>query len=158
VEKKLSTLSMGERARVAFAKLILSGANVLLLDEVTNFLDLNSREKIQEALEAFAGSLLFVSHDRYFIDGLARKVAVLECSGLRIYDGNYSYYLEKSRQEQSQSADYRGLEAEINRLECRLAYLGGRLASCAVEEKERLDREFGEAALKLRECKAKLSK
>ena len=155
VEKKIASLSMGEKARVAFAKLVLSGANLLLLDEPTNYLDINSREKMEEVLADFQGSLLFVSHDRYFIDKLAQKIAVLANSTLEVFPGNYSDYLARQKEQAGESC--RDLEAEINLLECRLAFLGGRLATCTEEEKEQLDEEYRFTLAKLQRCRALLS-
>jgi len=155
VEKKIASLSMGEKARVAFAKLVLSGANLLLLDEPTNYLDINSREKMEEVLADFQGSLLFVSHDRYFIDKLAQKIAVLANSTLEVFPGNYSDYLARQKEQVEESC--RDLEAEINLLECRLAFLGGRLATCTEEEKEQLDEEYRFTLAKLQRCRALLS-
>ena len=157
VEKKISALSMGEKARVAFAKLILSDANVLLLDEPTNYLDIISREKIEDVLDQFQGSIIFVSHDRYSIRRLATKIAVAKERSFKLYRGGYDYYLEKSREETG-TVDFGQLKAEINRLECQLAFLGGRLSTCFEEEKEQLDREFKSAALKLKAYREKLER
>jgi len=157
VEKKISALSMGEKARVAFAKLILSDANVLLLDEPTNYLDIISREKIEDVLDQFQGSIIFVSHDRYSIRRLATKIAVAKERSFKLYRGGYDYYLEKSREETG-TVDFGQLQAEISRLECHLAFLGGRLSTCQEEEKGQLDQEFKSAARKLRACKDKLER
>lgn len=95
VYKKVSDLSGGERARVAICKLMLSGCNLLLLDEPTNHLDLYSREALESALKDYPGSLLVISHDRYFINKLADKICLLSVSGIDSYDGNYDRYLSK---------------------------------------------------------------
>ncbi|GAC1350367.1 MAG: ABC-F family ATP-binding cassette domain-containing protein [Ktedonobacteraceae bacterium] len=92
VFKPISALSGGERSRVALAKLTLQGSNVLILDEPTNHLDLQSRQFLEEVLDEFEGTLLFVSHDRYFIDSLATKVWVIEEGVLIPYMGNYTEY------------------------------------------------------------------
>jgi ATP-binding cassette subfamily F protein 3 len=92
VFKTIDALSGGERSRVALAKLTLQGSNFLVLDEPTNHLDLQSRQFLEEILGEFEGTLLFVSHDRYFIDSLATKVWVIENGVLIPYMGNYSEY------------------------------------------------------------------
>lgn len=92
VFKPIGALSGGERSRVALAKLTLQGSNFLVLDEPTNHLDLQSRQFLEEILDEFEGTLLFVSHDRYFIDSLATKVWVIEDGVLIPYLGNYTEY------------------------------------------------------------------
>lgn len=98
VFKTISTLSGGEKARLSLLKLILSKANFLLMDEPTNHLDLKAKEVLEEALLDYTGTLLFVSHDRYFIDKIATKVMILTPQGVEVYLGNYSYYIEKKNQ------------------------------------------------------------
>ncbi len=95
VFKKISALSGGERGRVALAKLMLSEANFLLLDEPTNHLDILSREILEEALVNYTGTLLYVSHDRYFINRTATRILDLTNRTLVNYAGGYDYYLEK---------------------------------------------------------------
>jgi len=104
VFKKVNVLSGGEKSRVALVKLMLSGANFLLLDEPTNHLDVKSREVLEEALLAFDGTLLAVSHDRYFIQKLASRIMVMTENGLDDYKGDYSHYLEHRRLPESQTA------------------------------------------------------
>ena len=91
----VSTLSGGEKGRVALTKLMLHQDNLLLLDEPTNHLDMDSREVLEQALETFPGTILAISHDRYFINRFATRVAVLEEGGVREYLGNYDDYFEK---------------------------------------------------------------
>ncbi|ETP66933.1 multidrug ABC transporter ATP-binding protein [Planococcus glaciei CHR43] len=95
VLKPISTLSGGEKARVALAKLMMQKANVLLLDEPTNHLDLDSKEVLENALLDYPGTILFVSHDRYFMNRLSTKVVELTRDGTTEYLGNYDYYVEK---------------------------------------------------------------
>ncbi|MDN7243023.1 ABC-F type ribosomal protection protein [Planococcus sp. N028] len=95
VLKPLSSLSGGEKARVALAKLMMQKANVLLLDEPTNHLDLDSKEVLENALLDYPGTILFVSHDRYFMNRLATKVVELTQIGTTDYLGDYDYYVEK---------------------------------------------------------------
>ena len=95
VFKRIKDLSGGERGRVSLAKLMLSEANFLILDEPTNHLDIVSKEVLEDALNHYTGSVLFVSHDRYFINTVATRILDLENQGLTNYIGNYDYYLEK---------------------------------------------------------------
>ena len=95
VFEPVSTLSGGEKGRVALTELMLRRDNVLLLDEPTNHLDMDSREVLENALREFEGTIIAVSHDRYFINRFAEKVCVLENGGIREYLGNYDSYLEK---------------------------------------------------------------
>jgi ATP-binding cassette subfamily F protein 3 len=97
VFKPIGALSGGERSRVALAKLTLQGSNFLVLDEPTNHLDLQSRQFLEEILGEYEGTLLFVSHDRYFIDSLATKVWVIEDGVLIPYLGNYTEYRTRKR-------------------------------------------------------------
>ena len=96
----VSTLSGGEKGRVALTKLMLRKDNVLLLDEPTNHLDMDSREVLEDALQDFPGTIIAVSHDRYFINRFATKVCVMEDGGLKEYLGNYDDYFEKINREQ----------------------------------------------------------
>ena len=95
VFKKISTLSGGERGRVLLAKLMLSESNFLILDEPTNHLDIMSREILESALNSYEGTVLYVSHDRYFINKTAGRILELSEQKLTNYLGNYDYYLEK---------------------------------------------------------------
>ncbi len=98
VFKKVGTLSGGERSRLKLAVLMYNEVNFLILDEPTNHLDIDSREELEDYLKAFKGTLLFVSHDRYFLNNIASRVVELSKGYLRFYDGNYEYYKEKSMQ------------------------------------------------------------
>lgn len=95
VFKKISSLSGGERGRVSLAKLMLSEANFLILDEPTNHLDITSKEILETALNAYRGTVLYVSHDRYFINKTASRILELTHNAFINYIGNYDYYLEK---------------------------------------------------------------
>ena len=95
VFKKIGDLSGGERGRVSLAKLMLSEANFLILDEPTNHLDIDSKEILEDALNDYTGTVLYVSHDRYFINRTASRILDLEYNTLTNYYGNYDYYLEK---------------------------------------------------------------
>ena len=101
----ISTLSGGEKGRVALTELMLRRDNVLLLDEPTNHLDMDSREVLEEALEGFEGTIIAISHDRYFINRFARKVCVLEDGRLKEYLGNYDDYFAKISRDQAPDGD-----------------------------------------------------
>lgn len=98
VYQPVSVISGGERARLGFAIMVTEHANTLLFDEPTNHLDLASKEALEKALSEFDGTLIFVSHDRYFLNTIPTKIMEMTDDGLVVYDGNYDYYLEKSKQ------------------------------------------------------------
>ena len=111
VYKEIKKLSGGERARVELVKLILKEVNFLLLDEPTNHLDLNSREALEKALSEYDGTLLAVSHDRYFMNCLATRIIQLTPDGVQIFDGNYDDYLKKIRiTKQTEEKPEKGLD------------------------------------------------
>ena len=95
VFKQVSALSGGERGRLSLAKLMLGNANFLILDEPTNHLDITSKEILENALNEYEGTVLYVSHDRYFINRTATRILALEGGTFTSYPGNYDYYLEK---------------------------------------------------------------
>jgi ATP-binding cassette subfamily F protein 3 len=95
VFKKIKVLSGGEKARVSLAKILLSPVNFLIMDEPTNHLDKISKEALEHALSKYNGTMLLISHDRYFLDKLVSRVVDLVDGRITEYDGNYSYYLEK---------------------------------------------------------------
>ena len=99
VLKIVRDLSGGEKARLQLAKLMLEKNNLLILDEPTNHLDITSKQVLEEALKNYEGTILFVSHDRYFINKIANKVLDITDNGHNMYLGNYDYYLEKREQE-----------------------------------------------------------
>ena len=97
VFKKISTLSGGEKCRINLLKLMLSKSNFLLLDEPTNHLDIVSREALEEAILGYDGTILLISHDRYFLNKIINKIYELNEDGIKEYLGNYSYYIEKKK-------------------------------------------------------------
>jgi ATP-binding cassette subfamily F protein 3 len=99
IEKKIKVLSGGEKARVSLAKILLSPVNFLIMDEPTTHLDITAREALEAALAEYDGTLLLISHDRYFLDKLVNRVMELKDGKLDEYSGNYSYYLWKREQE-----------------------------------------------------------
>ncbi len=139
VFKDMAALSGGEKARVALLKLMLSGANLLILDEPTNHLDIHSREALEQAFDTFDGTMLVVSHDRYFINRLATRVLHLDENGLESFIGNYDDFYEqmqrrkekeKPQKKEPKQNDYqrrkeresrlRRLKGQISRLEAEI--------------------------------------
>jgi ATP-binding cassette subfamily F protein 3 len=98
VLKKISALSGGEKARVSLSKLMLKEANMLILDEPTNHLDLFAKEVLEAALMDYEGTLLFISHDRYFLNKMAERIVELHPGGTEHYLGNYDDYVEKKQE------------------------------------------------------------
>ncbi|MCL2492924.1 MAG: ABC-F family ATP-binding cassette domain-containing protein [Clostridiales bacterium] len=131
------TLSGGEKARLSLLKLIVSGANTLLLDEPTNHLDIASMEAVETALAEFDGTLLVVSHDRWLLDLLPRRVLELTSEGLRDYPGDYEYYCEKKAAKEAETAAVSGAA-------------DGRFAA--------YDREFGASAVSEAEAERRHAK
>lgn len=116
VKKIINDLSGGEKARLQLALLMLQRDNVLILDEPTNHLDIDSKEMLEQALQNFEGTIIFVSHDRYFINQLANKVFDLNHDGGKIYLGNYQYYIEKT-EEQAAIKAHENIQRADNKLE-----------------------------------------
>ena len=102
--KKVAVLSGGERARLGFAIMMAEGRNTLILDEPTNHLDLASREELEKALREFDGTLIFVSHDRYFLNAIPTKIIELDETGVSVYQGNFEDYLSAKEKEKTQPA------------------------------------------------------
>ena len=115
VFKLIRNLSGGERGRVSLAKLMLSDANFLLLDEPTNHLDITSKEILESALNRYTGTVLYVSHDRYFINRTATRILDLTNGSFINYIGNYDYYLEKKEDVEAAFAARQAAEAAYNR-------------------------------------------
>ena len=112
--KSVDTLSGGEKAKLCLLKLMLSGANVLLLDEPTNHLDIPSREALENAVASFEGTVIAVSHDRYFINKLATKIFRLTQTGMEKTDGTYDDYVSALETERAQAAQVKKTAAKVN--------------------------------------------
>ena len=147
VFKEIKSLSGGERARVELAKLILKDVNFLLMDEPTNHLDIQSKEALEDALSDYDGTMLMVSHDRYFINKVADRILYLDDEGLKNYIGNYDYFLEKHKtveilEKKTKPAvnDYKlqkQIESEKRKLKTKISRLEEEIASVEAE----IDRE-----------------
>lgn len=112
VFKKVSSLSGGEKARLSLLKIMMTGANFLVMDEPTNHLDIPSKEVFEDALLDFPGTLLMVSHDRYFLNKIPSRILELETNGLTEYLGQYDYYLEKKAQLSSSESETKAKKEE----------------------------------------------
>ncbi len=154
--KKISTLSGGERARVALLKLVLAGSNFLLLDEPTNHLDTASREALEDTLLNYDGTMLIISHDRYFINKLATRILELNSDGVKEYLGNYDYYAEKQKEVSALLAEVKAEEKpKVNDYKLRKEEQSKeRKRQTAIRKAEELIEELD---LKIAETEAKLS-
>lgn len=158
VFKPCRVLSMGERVRVALAKMLLGPFDLLLLDEPTNYLDLESREHLEEALVAFGGSIIIVSHDRYLIERVAESIWAIADGAIRAYPGSYSEYLQQMDPSDKMPNNEREASAEpsidLLELEIKKARLMGELATMDRKKDEeaylRKEAEFLEVLRQLR--------
>ncbi|MEE3718700.1 ABC-F family ATP-binding cassette domain-containing protein [Tumidithrix elongata RA019] len=112
VFKKVADISGGEKARLALAKMLLKPVNFLILDEPTNHLDIPAKEMLEEALKNYEGTVAIVSHDRYFISRVANKIVEVREGELRVYAGDYNYYLEKIDEERREAAHAAAMAAK----------------------------------------------
>ncbi|WP_051149403.1 ABC-F family ATP-binding cassette domain-containing protein [Fenollaria massiliensis] len=134
IYKMIDELSGGEKARVSLCKIMLSDVNFLVLDEPTNHLDIESKEVLEEALNSYEGTLLVISHDRYFLNKVVNKLLELKADGIHEFLGNYDYYLEKKKRMREEEAFLEEPE-EITKTQAKLNKKRER------EEKERLKKE-----------------
>jgi len=140
--QKVGLMSGGEKSKVALAKLAAANVNVLVLDEPTNHLDLWARASLEEALQAFEGTLLFVSHDRYFLDRVASKVIVLEPERWRFYEGNYSDFVAFQRRLAQEDAARGESAAKERRAQVEAQQADRETPAGAATETKRRRREF----------------
>lgn len=148
IDKQVSQLSGGQRARLTLTVLSMEHNNFLLMDEPTNHLDLDAKEVLEKALADYDGTLLFVSHDRYFINELANKIVVAKDGQANIYEGNYTYYLsEKAKEEAAQEAPVVKAVSEN-----KLSYQEQKKRD---SEKRKLERQVAQAEKDLEELEAK---
>ncbi len=115
VFKEIGTLSGGQKARLVLLKLVLDGANCLVLDEPTNHLDIMAREAVEAALTAFDGTVLVVSHDRYFINEVADRIWEIENAELKDYKGNYDFYLEEKARTAAIKAEAAAVQTDVEK-------------------------------------------
>jgi len=140
VLRRIGDLSGGEQSRVAFLKLMLTGANFLVLDEPTNHLDIPAREAVEEALMAYPGTFLAVSHDRYFLDKVANCTLELADGKLTEYLGNYSYYQMKRQAEEEAAAEERAEREKAEQARREKEKAAERVKASAEAEKHREER------------------
>lgn len=163
--KRIGDLSGGERGRISLAKLMLSGANFLILDEPTNHLDMESKEILENAINDYEGTVLYVSHDRYFVNQTADKILELENHQFSVYLGNYDYFIQKKTERMAQEKavqdakrgdtesisgqsegktdwkQQKKIQSEKRKVENRLAEVEDRIAACE-EDLRQIEEEF----------------
>lgn len=155
----VDALSGGEKARLALVKLMLSGANVLVMDEPTNHLDIESKEVFEEALLEFPGTIITVSHDRYFLNRIPTRILELGRSGLTEYIGKYDYYVEKKQQMLSSGRAYLDkMRAETGAPEDSEQIAAAENRKFSNQERRRLKKEEEARARRKRRAKEKLEK
>jgi ATP-binding cassette, subfamily F, member 3 len=160
VFKTIGDLSGGEKARLAILKILLSGANFLVMDEPTNHLDIPAREAVEEAMDAFPGTILLVSHDRYLIDRIADRVLAFENGGLISYPGNYSEYKAAKSAAQEAAVQPAGVAATQTKKPVRTEKKSvsplKRRQDC-VRQMNRLEKEINEMEYALAELECRIN-
>ncbi len=154
IDKKVSQLSGGPRARLTLTVLSMEHNNFLLMDEPTNHLDLDAKEVLEKALADYDGTLLFVSHDRYFINEQANKIVVAKDGQAKIYEGNYTYYLNEKAKEEAAAQETAAQEAPVVKAvsESKFSYQEQKKRD---SEKRKLERQVAQAEKDLEELEAK---
>lgn len=152
VYKKVDVLSGGERVKVSFAKIVLKDINLLILDEPTNYMDIDALEVIEETLKDYDRMLLFVSHDRRFIDSVADHIMTIEDYKIKIFNGTYKEYLD--RKNKTYNPNKEEIQKQIIVLKNRLSEVIGRLSMPSKDDDvEELDKEYNEILEKLKKLK-----
>ncbi|KOA19276.1 putative ABC transporter ATP-binding protein YheS [Clostridium homopropionicum DSM 5847] len=140
IYKKIDILSGGERVKVSFAKILLQDINLLILDEPTNYVDINTIKVMEETLREYDRTLLFVSHDRRFIDVVANQIMIIESQEIKAFSGNYMEYLSRNNKQENQNKE---IEEQIIILKNRLTEVLGRLSMPSKQDDiEALDKEY----------------
>ncbi|MGM9905486.1 ABC-F family ATP-binding cassette domain-containing protein [Lactobacillus sp.] len=154
IDKQVSQLSGGQRARLTLTVLSMEHNNFLLMDEPTNHLDLDAKEVLEKALDDYDGTLLFVSHDRYFINELANKIVVAKDGHAKIYEGNYTYYLNEKAKEEAAAQEAAAEEKPTIKAvsENKLSYQEQKKRD---SEKRKLERQVAQAEKDLEKLEAK---
>lgn len=154
IDKQVSQLSGGQRARLTLTVLSMEHNNFLLMDEPTNHLDLDAKEVLEKALADYDGTLLFVSHDRYFINELANKIVVAKDGQAKIYEGNYTYYLNEKTKEEAAAQETAAQETPVVKAvsESKFSYQEQKKRD---SEKRKLERQVAQAEKDLEELEAK---
>ncbi|HEX2913951.1 MAG TPA: ABC-F family ATP-binding cassette domain-containing protein [Chloroflexia bacterium] len=159
VYKKVEDLSGGERSRVALAKLTLTKANLLILDEPTNHLDINAREALEEVLSEYGGTLLMVSHDRYFIDALATQVWEVGDGKITVYLGNYTDYLgwiSRAKEREAEQARQNSNSNGASKPQAQVTY-NGSMKAASKDERSR-QRKLNQLEQTIAQKEARLTK
>jgi ATP-binding cassette subfamily F protein 3 len=143
VNKKISSLSGGEKSRLKLCSLTFTGINLMILDEPTNHLDIDSREVLEETLAEFHGTLLFVSHDRYFINKLADKIIAIDDCTTHVYNGDYNYYTEELQKAKEMETALSEAESAVS-VQNKKKHREKANHSCAVS-RERLEKNLQQA-------------
>ncbi len=159
VYKEISVLSGGEKARISLAKLMLSKVNLLILDEPTNHLDINSREILEEALEAFEGTIIAVSHDRYFINRMATKILYFDKLSVNDFQGSYKEYLDYTALEKNNNEAYDAKLAKNEKIkemsESKAQYIA---AKQMASDRRRLERRYEKLEVDIKAAEEELEK
>lgn len=153
VFKKVKSLSGGEKSRLKLCKLIQNEINLLILDEPTNHLDIDSRENLEEALMEFSGTILFISHDRFFINKLAERVCELEDKKIISYQGNYEYYKEKKNEMNKGKAETYEKEKKTKNKES----IEKQVSNNKIKEAKRLEDIIQELEIKLKAINSEMN-
>ncbi|KNF08497.1 nucleotide-binding protein ExpZ [Gottschalkia purinilytica] len=152
IYKKVDILSGGERVKVSFAKILLQDINLLILDEPTNYVDINSLEVIEETLKEYDRTLLFVSHDRRFVDAVANQIMIITDQRIKMFTGNYTEYLARNNKPMNQHKEE--VEKQVIILKNRLSEVIGRLSMPSKkDDMEALNKEYNRILDELKRLK-----